>query len=564
MAAALPAAALLFFNLCSFAGQPGASSAAFLKFSPSPRGTAMGEAYTSVTQDAYAAWWNPAGLASIETPELGATYNASIADISHQYISFAYPLKYGSTLGLNVTRMSVAPFQGYDATAKRTSQVDCADTAIGAAYARTLMKDEIERPVFNVGANLKGIYERLDTASANALALDFGAVYYLRPKHYWMSKVPAQEFAFGLSVKNLGTSLKFDRLSFPLPLSTTLGASWTSHPRGAHTLIVALDQTISNDDSYTVNLGAEYFMFQLLSFRAGYKSGQAIGSGVRMGVGFRLSFMDLDYSMSPFGDLGAMHKLGVSMRFGAQKAAQPLEGRTARVEKAKLMAPKAKIEKLENYANDYLELAKKNLAAREYTPAAENINKAFNLEPKLKDGPWGARVQRLTAISARLRFADTPIREQVLRRDSEQSNLGASAIAAYIDGEELKSLLLAHASRGANLSGDPLFEDLLITLSGLTRNKIRDDEIMPMAALVKEKLKKAAKSFYLQQFDVAAKECEEVVLLDETNPLGWTRLGSAYYMLGDKDKARNAYKKALDLKPGDPVIKQFMEAQGWK
>ena len=142
--------------------------------------------------------------------------------------------------------------------------------------------------------------------------------------------------------------------------------------------------------------------------------------------------------------------------------------------------------------------------------------------------------------------------------------MGASAIAAYIDGEELKSLLLAHASRGANLSGDPLFEDLLITLSGLTRNKIRDDEIMPMAALVKEKLKKAAKSFYLQQFDVAAKECEEVVLLDETNPLGWTRLGSAYYMLGDKDKARNAYKKALDLKPGDPVIKQFMEAQGWK
>ena len=81
---------------------------------------------------------------------------------------------------------------------------------------------------------------------------------------------------------------------------------------------------------------------------------------------------------------------------------------------------------------------------------------------------------------------------------------------------------------------------------------------------MKEKLKKAAKGFYVQRFDAAAKECEEVVLLDGTNPLGWTRLGSAYYMLGDKDKAKNAYTKALELRPGDLVIKQFMEAQGWK
>ncbi|OGR88070.1 MAG: hypothetical protein A2021_07005 [Elusimicrobia bacterium GWF2_52_66] len=564
LATALLAAAGIFFSLSAFAGQPGVSSAAFLKFAPSPRGTAMGEAYTSVTQDAYAAWWNPAGLASIEQPELGATYNASFADTSHQYISLAYPLRYGSTLGLNITRMSVAPFQGYDAKGYGTKQVDSADTAIGAAYARTLMKDEIERPVFNIGANLKAISERLDTASANALALDLGAVYYLRPANYWMSKIPAQEFAFALSVKNLGTGLKFDKLSFPLPISSTLGASWTSHPWGAHTLTVALDQTISNDEKYAVNLGAEYFMFQLLSFRAGYKSGQAMGSGLRMGVGFRLSFMDLDYSMSPFGDLGSMHKLGVSMRFGSRKAVQPLEGKTSRVKKAKLMAPKATMEKLGSYADDYIKLAKKNLSAREYSIAAVNLNNAFNLEPKLKDGLWGARAQRLSEISSRLRFADTPAREQELRKDDEQSNVGARAIDAYIEGEELKSFLLAHASRGADLRGDPVFEDLLKALAVLTRDKIREDEILPLTALVKEKLKKAAKGFYVQRFDAAAKECEEVVLLDGTNPLGWTRLGSAYYMLGDKDKAKNAYTKALELRPGDLVIKQFMEAQGWK
>lgn len=564
LAAAFLAGAGIFFAPPVFAGQPGASSASFLKFAPSPRGTGMGEAYSSVSQDAYAAWWNPAGLASVETPEVCATYNASFESVSHQYVSFAYPLSYGSTLGFNVSRMSVAPFQGYDAVGYKTKQVDSADTAFGAAYGRTLLKDEIERPVFNVGANLKGISERLDNASANTFALDLGAVYYLRPANYWKKAAAAQEFAIGLSVRNLGPGLKFDKLSFPLPLSSTLGASWTTHPGGAHTLTLALDQTISNDEKYVVNVGAEYFMFQILSFRAGYRSGQAMGSGIRAGVGFRLSFMDLDYSMSPFGDLGSVHKLGVSMRFGQSKARQPLAGGTARVGSARLMAPKEKIVQLVDYANDYLELAKKNLKAREYTDAVDNLNKAFNLSPELKNGPWGAAYSRLSVLGEKLRLRETPGRGQALRKGTEQARAGAGAIDAYVEGRDLKAFLLAHAARGADLRGDALFEELLNTLAVLTGDKVRQWEILPMTALVKEKLKRSADAFYAKKFDAAARECEEATLLDEQNPLGWTRLGSAYYMLGDKEKARSAYARALELSPDDPVIKRFMDEQGWK
>ena len=82
--------------------------------------------------------------------------------------------------------------------------------------------------------------------------------------------------------------------------------------------------------------------------------------------------------------------------------------------------------------------------------------------------------------------------------------------------------------------------------------------------LVKEKLKKSAVAFYARKFDAAAMECEEVTLLDGQNPLAWTRLGSAYYMLGDREKAKNAYSKALELSPDDPVIKRFVSEQGWK
>lgn len=562
--AALLLCGFAFFAVPSVAGQAGTTSGTFLKFDPSPRATGMGEAYTAVTQDAYASWTNPAGLASVEVPELAATHNASFADVTNQFAAFAFPLRYGSTLGLSVTRQSVAPFSGFDAKGEETTKIDAQDMAINASYARTFIKDEINRPVLNVGVTMKSVSERLDTANATSMALDLGAIYHIRPAKYWMRNIPAQEFRVGVSVKNLGGSLKFDTLAFPLPMSSTLGLAWISHPYGAHTLTVSLDQTISNDDNYKVNLGAEYFMYQLLSLRAGFVTGQSIGPGMRLGVGFRLSFMDLDYSMSPFGELGSMQKIGVTMRFGASRAKQPLAGATARVAKAKLLAPKEKIEALQTYANDYLDLARKSIDASEYTSAVENMDKAFNLEPKLKDGAWGDRSKRLSTLNARLLLKETPARIKTFQKDMEQANVAHEAVAAYIEGSELKAFLLAHAALGANPRGDALFEELLYTLGDLTNNAVRRDEIMPKDAMVKEKLKKAAKGFYIQQFDMASKECEEVVLVDETNTMGWTRLGSAYYMMGDKEKARQAYEKVMQLNPADEITRQFMDAQGWK
>lgn len=524
----------------------------------------MGESYTSVTEDAYAAYWNPAGLASMELPELAATYNASFEDVTHQYVSMAYPLKFGSTLGLNLTRLGMSPFQGYDATGLKTTDVEASDMALGAAYARTLLKDEIERPVFNVGMNLKSISEKLDGVSANTFALDVGAMYYLRPSSYWMKNMPGQEFRAGLALKNLGPGLKFDSESFPLPVAATLGLAWLSHPEGKNSLVVSLDQTIANDEKYWASVGAEYVAFQLLAFRAGYKTGQTMGSGIRFGFGFKLSFIDLDYSMSPFGDLGSVHKFGMSMRFGTPRSRSPLAGATPRVENGRSAVSKDKIKKLEYFAKDFLVLADKDLGERHYTPAQENIAKAFNLEPGLREGAWGEKYKRLSAVNKGLRLKETPEREITLQRQSEQAGAAHEAVMAYVEGHNLKAFLLAHAAFGVDQKGDVVFEELLYLMAELTRNPVRRDELLPRETLVKAKLKKAAQAFYSQGFDVTAKECEEVLLLDEGNRLAWLRLGSAYYMMGDKEKAKKAYRKALELDPGDMATRQFVEAQGWK
>jgi tetratricopeptide (TPR) repeat protein len=551
------------FCVSAQAGDPGTAGATFLKFTPSPRATAMGESYVSLTEDAYAAYWNPAGLASVEQPEFAATYNASFEDVTHQYMSFAYPLHYGSTLDLNITRLSVAPFQGYDAVGAKTQDISASDLAIGAAYGRTLIKDEVARPVLNVGLNLKSISETLDSASANTFAADLGAVYYRRPTKYWMSAVPAQETRVALTVRNIGPGLKFDSVTAPLPLSFTLGGSWLSHPYGNSTLIISLDNTLVNDDKYVMNLGAEYTAFQLLALRAGYRSGQVMGSGLRFGVGFKLSFVDLDYSMSPFGDLGSMHKVGLSVKFGPSSARAPLAGASQRVGKARILAKKETIENLQMFANDFIELAKKDLEQRRYVSAEVNLTKAFNLQPGLRTGEWGGKATRLSALNKELRLKNTKGLEEVFAKNSEQADVAHEAMMAYINGSELKAFLLAHAAWGANMRGDPIFEELLNLLANLTHGRVRRDDLLPKMALVKEKLRRAATSFYVQQFEMAVQECEEATLLDEKNSIAWTRLGSAYFMMGDKDKTKRAYQKALELNPGDSVVKQFMEAQGW-
>lgn len=536
----------------------GSAGAAFLNFSPSPRATGMGESNVSVSEDAYSSWWNPAGLGSVEGAQFAATYNDSMEDVTSQYLSLAYPIRYGSTLGFNITRLSVAPFQAYDAQGIKAGNVSSSDLAAGVSYGRVIFKDEIERPLLNVGAGLKVISEKLDSASANTGALDLGAVYYIRPNNYWMGKMRAQEFRVAAVVKNIGPGLKFDKRSSPLPLTATLGGSWHSHPGGS-SLILSLDQTVSKDEKYYTALGAEYLAFQIISFRAGYRTGQDIGSGIRVGVGFILSFANVDYSMSPFGELGVMHKLGVSMRLGA---AGP--GSNPRATMGKLMAPKENIEKLDNFANDYLALARKDLGNRRYVSASDNIYRAFNLEPRLKEGEWGKRDSRLSALVEGLRLRDIPARGAVLSGTNEQSGVAAEAISAYLEGFDLKALLLGHAALGTDRKGDAIFEELLNLISDRVKIHVRRDEILPRTALIKEKLRKAAKNFYIQQFDAAARECEEVAVLDEGNPLAWTRLGSAYFMMGDKEKARKAYLKALELDPNDLVTRQFVEAQGWK
>lgn len=380
--AALAALAGLCLPAVVAAAEPGAAAADFLKNNPSPRGSGMGEACTAATQDAYAAWWNPAGLALLERHEVAATHQLGFEGVTSQFVSGAYTLGYGRTVGVHLIRQSVVSFDGYDASGGFIGSIEASQSAMGASYAQTLWKDEIEKPILSVGGTVKRVSELLDNVPSSAIGFDLGAIYHLRPSQYWKSNRPAQELRLAVAVRNLGAGLKYDSLAFPLPQATAVGLAWVTHPGGPNTLTTSADFTMTNSGKAGFSLGAEYFMYGLFALRGGFNSGQDTGTGARFGLGYRLDFVDIDYSMSPFGELGFVQKIGAVFRFGSIAARQPLAGATARIAGAKTKAKKEKVAALKGYASDYLAQAGKNLAAREYTIAADNLTKAFNLDRK--------------------------------------------------------------------------------------------------------------------------------------------------------------------------------------
>jgi len=100
-------------------------------------------------------------------------------------------------------------------------------------------------------------------------------------------------------------------------------------------------------------------------------------------------------------------------------------------------------------------------------------------------------------------------------------------------------------------------------MCGLTHSEIKKDEILPRAAMAEEKMRKADVSFQRQDMEKAARECEQVLLIDENNELAWTRLGSTYYALGDLARSKKAFLRALEINPENPSVRDFMLLQGW-
>jgi hypothetical protein len=277
----------------------GTTSAQFLTADVDARATALGQAASAVVDGATGLHWNPAALTRIERRSAVLMY-ANELDVGHSdVLAYGHRLDSRGVLGAGIQYHTLGALAGTDESGQDTAPFTPYDAAFTLGYAYRLSR-------FSLGGAAKYIQSRVLT-SARAYALDFGI---LSPSY-------AQgRFRWAMALSNLGTKLKFERAAERLPLSFRAGGAYRFGDR----CLIAAESIFPRDEEPYFALGGEWTVLQRnalsMSARVGWNS-QAwtdlgILSGVSSGFGLRVARIEIDYGFRWQGDLGPIHRIGLS------------------------------------------------------------------------------------------------------------------------------------------------------------------------------------------------------------------------------------------------------------
>ncbi|MBA3066518.1 PorV/PorQ family protein [bacterium] len=303
----------LLFQFSPLCAETGKSGASFLKIAPTAGAEAMGGAYTAMSSDIGALYYNPAGIArpgalsaSGGRFQAGFTHTAWIQGMTYDFAGGIVPVMWGN-LGISVISMRSGEIDGRDGDGNQTADFESADTAFTISAARELNSRNM------LGVNVKLIRQTIADESAEGFAIDMGAMRELTDK-----------VSIGLSVRNLGPDMKFIEEKYPLPLMFTLGGVLKFAGMFGLTADMAYEPV---DEKRTFRMGMQVCPARFMVLRAGYmmKAVSAIygnaesndfneDEGLGGGVGFNFGSYALDYSIKPYAELGTSQR--VSFRIG--------------------------------------------------------------------------------------------------------------------------------------------------------------------------------------------------------------------------------------------------------
>ncbi len=215
----------ILFALCVFcgsnvfSGESAGQAGSFLRIGLGPRAKGMGDAYTAVADNAYAPYYNPAGLAFIHSKEAALSYSLLSFDRTFTYAGFARPLPPQAGFAFGILQ------SGFKDSDARLSNGETTGAKIEDTQYTVFMGFGIRfTEKFSAGITPKLIYSKVYDVSASSVGVDFGVMY-----------KPLPRLSLGLSLHELGQSLDYSRdasgfgnekTKDKLPRITKLGAAY--------------------------------------------------------------------------------------------------------------------------------------------------------------------------------------------------------------------------------------------------------------------------------------------------------------------------------------------------
>lgn len=280
----------------------GGTTASFLKLGSGARATGLGGAFTAVSDDINALSYNPAGLANLKRSEMGFTRAELVEGVSYSFLGYSRPVA-GGSIGMGVNYLGQSVIEGRGANREAAAKFGASDTAVNLAYGRTLTARS------GLGFNFKYITSHIADESASGWAVDAG----------WQYKAPVKGLSLGLAVQNIGPKMKFMNEGSALPLTVRAGMGYMV----LDNILFSFDANRQVNEKKTVfSFGSEYAVFNSFFMRAGYLKSAVSGgssladsSGFKAGFGFKLRNFNLDYAVTPFGDIGKAHTISLGAGF---------------------------------------------------------------------------------------------------------------------------------------------------------------------------------------------------------------------------------------------------------
>lgn len=303
------------------ASEAGTSGAPFLKMASDARAAGMGRAVRAAVDDATAAWWNPAGLASLRFRHASLTHAASFQNDFVDLVTFAMPVSGPSTGGrrerdllpdqigaiaVSAVYHDAGSLAEYDNTGTATGgSLRPRDLAAGVSWGAAMTRS------VDAGVTVRYITTKIVRSAATG-ALDAG----LRWRGFLPGDVP---WTVAGTVRHAGGRLKFNEGSDPLPLE--LAAATAIRPLKGMT--VSFDLVAPRDRVMYPCLGFEWRAPLQSGYtgavRAGYdgrlRPSDVGVAGPTFGVGLILQRLTFDYAWAPAGFLGDSHLITGSFRF---------------------------------------------------------------------------------------------------------------------------------------------------------------------------------------------------------------------------------------------------------
>lgn len=559
--------------------------AAFDDLGAGARAPGMGNAFTSVADDVYSIFYNPAGLGTLERPQFTSSYSRLLfglsdnSDINTAEIAYVQPLKKGrwGSLGAAWQSFSLAGLYQEQNLYLSYGRLAWQSQKLGELYlggnAKYLTRSFTRFPEASNsldGINATGQSDPVLSGrnSQGFYDLDLGLLY-RTPKRY----------SLGLNVQHLTRpNIAFsssDEERLPMRIKAGLGykSLWTNFALETH-----FQESPSGSLDKDFILGAERYFPTLDYGQFGIRASLGIGSRdfrqITAGLTYRISKLQVDYGfIVPLGTVQSTlgtHRVALTIHFGAPTKEEEIS--------AQLLEKAAKLErkKDEGYAYEFeglkerIEEKEEDIEKQQWQALTELIQKGEFQKASLGLTAFlqkRSADQALLNLSIRLKEV-TSFYAQFPSPQKDWEKALFLGIQAYLSRRD--SMAIEKVSEALTLNPrDIVIPSLLEQMEKSTKIKVPKKPAAPAPATIpipapapapvtaprpapaappiEEILDRAQSAIEKERFQEAARLCQDILKKEPENIPALEKLGYAYYSLTRYDQALEAWEKMRSI-----------------